>query len=305
MSEDPQSSTRNQTLAHEWVGLIARWEACAQNDRASDPAAKRIEALIAGRDVTISTGGIGWEDLNQAEQLLAQFLSLSQLTVEFANLLELAKTRALPALAAHQANSVLFPATSSNEAQARDAYVALLHDLQSDHVQQRFRRSLSGDASQTLFRFGAVLTVVATLLLSLLASRSGHLVFGTEGFLFLLVATAGCVGAFFSRTMTFLGDSRTGTTSYDTFISAYVGRSMRLRIGYGMIGAVVFYLILKSGIVAGTIFPELAKLPKPTMTVLIDIDIAKVLVWSFIAGFSERLVPDTLTRVEGKAAQTK
>lgn len=315
MGQDQQSNKRNQTLAHEWVGLIARWEACAPSNRDSDPAAKRIDDLIADRDVKIWASGTGWEQLNLAEQLLARFMNLSQLIIEFANLLELAKSRALPALAAHQGNLALFSATPVNESQARDAYVALLHDLQSNHVQQRFRRTLGNQASSKLFSYGLALGLIGTIMLALLFSKPDWSIFKSQGYVMLLVAVAGCIGAYFSRTMTFLGEIRSGTLSYGTFIATYVDRMMRLRLAYGLIGAVVFYLLLKSGIVAGSVFPKLnclfaicdSKLDPPPCkddgTLRLGSELAGLLVWSFIAGFSERLVPDTLIRVEGKAAE--
>jgi hypothetical protein len=78
----------------------------------------------------------------------------------------------------------------------------------------------------------------------------------------------------------------------------------------GAIFAVVLYLLIAAGLVSGDIFPKIGVSPKDSSgtegTVLLEFlklakpvsstDFAKLLVWSFVAGFAERFVPDTLTR---------
>jgi hypothetical protein len=66
----------------------------------------------------------------------------------------------------------------------------------------------------------------------------------------------------------------------------------------GGIFSVVLYLILRSGYLSGELFPKFADgSPMPSL----PIDWSKLLVWSFLAGFAERLVPDTLDRLVGQA----
>lgn len=83
-------------------------------------------------------------------------------------------------------------------------------------------------------------------------------------------------------------------------MNLYQWRMLFLRILYGMIGAIVFYYFIRSGLLGGTAFPVLTRAP-PTDGVTGSIpapsqDIAKLIVWSFLAGFSERLVSDALNR---------
>jgi len=83
----------------------------------------------------------------------------------------------------------------------------------------------------------------------------------------------------------------------------------------GAIGALVLYAFFCGGLLEGTLFPKIAcppGIPQPMrfMDFLLNADPVswpdqgKVLVWCFIAGFAERLVPDAIDRLTS-AAQKK
>jgi hypothetical protein len=82
----------------------------------------------------------------------------------------------------------------------------------------------------------------------------------------------------------------------------------------GMIGAVMIYLVFAAGILKGDLFPEFHCAadkctsfhdfvafwsPKDSAA------FAKAIVWGFIAGFSERFVPDILNRLASKDSEAR
>lgn len=79
----------------------------------------------------------------------------------------------------------------------------------------------------------------------------------------------------------------------------------------GLIAAITLYLIFAAGLIKGDIFPTFALAATDPQaspfhnfvnnwTPATPTDYAKTLVWAFIAGFSERFVPDLLERLGSK-----
>ena len=79
---------------------------------------------------------------------------------------------------------------------------------------------------------------------------------------------------------------------------------------YGGIFALALYIIFLSGLIEGSMFPEFYTAPfeeKPTTENIINLlketypksaeDFAKFIFWSFVAGFSERFVPQIIHKV--------
>jgi hypothetical protein len=139
------------------------------------------------------------------------------------------------------------------------------------------------------------------------------------------VITAGAFGAYFSRLITIheSGDD----LSIRGLQTMKMWSSLFLRGAVGMCGAVVVFFFLKSGLVGGGLFPDFSLLgfdysgysaytphvaPNQTAAQIIaglkDPDtihtiepsqsLALLAMWSFVAGFSERLVPTILSKTE-------
>jgi len=85
----------------------------------------------------------------------------------------------------------------------------------------------------------------------------------------------------------------------------------------GAIGALVVYAMFSAELLQGSLFPKVMApscVPNQPMTFLdflhntgpaTALDHGKVLVWCFIAGFSERLLPDSLDRLTASASEQK
>ena len=79
----------------------------------------------------------------------------------------------------------------------------------------------------------------------------------------------------------------------------------------GGIAAFLFFIMLAAELVQGALFPTIALSDSQAWLSLgnligqayaaTKVDFAKLMIWSFLAGFSERLVPDILTRLSAQA----
>jgi hypothetical protein len=132
-------------------------------------------------------------------------------------------------------------------------------------------------------------------------------------------ATAGLFGALFSRLLYL--QSKWDALTIGGLKEANDLTSIGLRASVGTIGAVIVFFFLKAGIVSGTLFPDFSqigvegfKFPAPLPGETADYALrdapvsfrlyypskswALLVVWCFVAGFSERLVPSILRETE-------
>jgi hypothetical protein len=71
----------------------------------------------------------------------------------------------------------------------------------------------------------------------------------------------------------------------------------------GVIFAIVLSAMFAGEVVSGTLFPDVDNHGPWFFTLWSATEMAKWLLWAFIAGFSERLVPDMLNSFEKKAGE--
>jgi len=173
------------------------------------------------------------------------------------------------------------------------------------------RDTLSKSARKTLLTVFAALALYWSIELMLRLFHqdviAGWLHYGNA---WSIVFTAGAIGGVLSLQRRLQSLPRHGESLSD--LVELSGRmSVRFTPILGGIFAVVLFLIFAAGFVTGDLFPRLQNnVPGfgnfiRNLQPATGIDWGKLLVWSFIAGFAERFVPDTLDRLIARSEQTR
>ena len=136
-----------------------------------------------------------------------------------------------------------------------------------------------------------------------------------------LVIVAGILGAFFSALIRLYNVDAAGALLVSSTAQELKGRHLFMYSFVppvvGAIAAVVLYMIFVARLIQGTLFPEFGCAAGKSCASVQEMmhnfqpktaeDYAKAMIWGFIAGFSERLVPDVLQTLvnKQKAAGTR
>jgi len=127
------------------------------------------------------------------------------------------------------------------------------------------------------------------------------------------VLFAGALGATFSaqrriqtaggRPSTLVSLMRSGSTRLSVQIAPIIGG----------LSAMILAFLFASGLLSGALFPKVAIIGKPQDALPLflplnsanDVSFAMLMIWSFVAGFAERLIPDALDRLAAQADKQK
>jgi hypothetical protein len=126
------------------------------------------------------------------------------------------------------------------------------------------------------------------------------------------VLTAGALGASFSAQRRI----QTTASRRSSLINVIRSRSIKLSVQIapviGALSALVLAFLFASGLLKGVLFPEASVIADESLMPLFkpldevdDTAFALLMIWSFIAGFAERLIPDALDRIASQAGKTK
>jgi len=266
-------------------------------------------ALLLADLLRKDPGEVSWDEIDAGRIALVPVMPLQLLQADFGALAGEYET----VTGSKPFASGTFPNPPTTEAEWRWGVVNLIENI------AKFRSArLSFERARSLMGlcFGSLLF----LLMVLGFFRVQHLASENQATappttLWQAVLFAGIIGAGFSVL------SRLYSLTWSPRITAQVKDQQALKKGLvisyilslseGAIAAGVMYLLFTSGLLKGDLFPAfkdatgdfgtavqrfLACQPNSTG------DLAKLLAWAFIAGFSERLVPDKLSRLAGEAS---
>lgn len=208
---------------------------------------------------------------------------------------------------------------STVDCDRRSILAAVLDDLQWQYQKNNLVRTALWDSASNLLKFGWFTAFIVSIpFLCFVFERwtglqwFSHLLERFPNYGLYTAMSFGLLGAFFSR-LTSLNFTSTGLTLEDAE-NRFSFTSLAIRGAVGTLGAMLFYFVMRTGIVTA-VAPDFSKFAFETPHLQALLTAADVLIpskdwsllilWSFVAGFSEQLVPDTLSKVEAQVSGKK
>jgi hypothetical protein len=240
-----------------------------------------------------------WESLYEAEQRLVVYLNDEEVEAEFARRAEEARHLGVKSVDALEAQFAKQRGKEFN----RTLFVALFDDVHFRYIKRSFDRKTRRDAGLLLNGIGVFMLLVTLAGAISLAFEDGRnfLQFHHAA----VVMFMGALGAFLSRMISFQGSML--AIDYDDLRNGYSGWTILVRLIVGSFCAVIFYFFVAGNLVSGELFPGGSNGTRSTPTAITfpDVNFAKLMIWSTLAGFSERLVPERLTKLESVIDEAK
>jgi hypothetical protein len=157
-----------------------------------------------------------------------------------------------------------------------------------------------------VFLFLGAFAVIAILVVLIFVPYAVQTKQGPPVPIFLVVVIAGTVGAFFSSLQRLYEFKQLPQILYDRQLGSEYGSLFVYSLIPALVGgiaAAMLYLIFAGGMLSGAFFPSFTCKQKDCAdfsTLLVDygpaqaVDYSKAILWGFVAGFAERMVPNLL-----------
>jgi AraC-like DNA-binding protein len=246
-----------------------------------------------------------WEILFEAELRLVSLMPDAEVKAEAAR--RLTELAAFDAAAGAAMTSAFDKA--SNEAERLALLQRILHDVQTRTVRRRLDRETRGKLADKLNSNAVWLLLPVILLIALMTYQKSFV--PAAHYHLLVLMWFGMLGAFLSRMITF--QRVAATVTYDSLVVGFSEWSVFMRLIIGAGAALVVSFMISGHLLGGETFPQkdFSKLIREVevatglKVLLPSVDFAKLIVWSTIAGFSERLLSDRFDDLESTSSTGK
>ncbi|TNC49336.1 hypothetical protein FHG66_11435 [Rubellimicrobium rubrum] len=251
--------------------------------------------------------------LYEAEQRLALLMDDSEIRAEAVGRFAKAQQLAIPT---YTELKTAFYKDRTDEEGRRVIYSVLLRDLHAAYQSQEHARYHRAKAARRLNAWGFALIApgVVVLVLCYWLGQLGQL----GPYHVLAVMWCGVSGAFLSRMILF--QKVMATIGVEEITTDFSHFAIVLRLIVGVLGALVMYFLIVGEVVDGDFFPDwngdadiwqrydagARKFPwqEPGFNI-VSAPFAQLLIWSTLAGFSERIIPDRFARMEVAVSQSR
>lgn len=279
-----------------------------------DRQAKRIEALLDPAMADQPANWRNWEIPNEIEILLVQLKLGADLDVALDSAFLTAEKIAVPS------GAVLAKRRDPQAGdEAKQALLAkLLRDTHNRYAERRSERAERAHVARRMTYLGFGLTAVIVGVFLVLGT--GWFAVAVEKMPFtdlvkynLIVTTFfGFLGAYLSRLIAF--QNTAVALSVDDLENGYSWHFLMVRLLVGGLSSVILYFVISGHLIGGELFPAPENGASGGFGDLWTVhngagmpyegpsaNFAKLIVWCFIAGFSERFLPDSLSALEVKS----
>lgn len=280
--------------------IRTEWSLVPDAEKALPPAAsERLAEILAKRSEELT-----WSDVYAFERLLTRALPAARLkplaTAVRSEYRELVGSETF----CEYEKAHPLPVEGSDEATLRADVEQLQSDMQWIYIIQPLEEFSRNRLTKWLIVMMLLLSV-AVIFWAQLADPGYH----TLSY----VVFAGALGAAFSAQRRIQTAAGQRSSLVNLMKSGSVRLSVQIAPVIGGLSAVVLAFLFAAGLLQGALFPAVSVATSGESVALCsalkfagaaDPNFAKLLVWSFVAGFAERLIPDALDRLTAQAKQS-
>jgi hypothetical protein len=283
---------------------------------------KSILTSIRARISEATISAIDWDVVYQIERDILLAGSRPLLQQRASELLHLVEIKLLPRAgqlrtsfdALFGSGTVTATASPPSEEQVQNLALSILEEVQWDARKKYLAIPLRRTAMhRVLWASLLSFSLFAMPYLAILLFPAFFLqdIQSSAGMILWTVLTSGLMGAFFFRLIDTQG--KIERLTLEELESSMSWRSVFLRGAVGMLGALVVFFLLRSNLVEGRFVPKMDQLglgssfppgiqegPGNFKPAFPTSELALLVIWCLLAGYSERIVPEFLSSTEGR-----